>query len=58
MTSAYQESTENGHHIAKVENSDTLSELSSTGSDSTTEEQGFKNWRIQLSSVLNQIRKA
>ncbi|BAY82018.1 methyl-accepting chemotaxis sensory transducer with phytochrome sensor [Calothrix parasitica NIES-267] len=58
MTSAYQESTENGHHITKVEHSDTLSELSSTSADSTTEEQGFKNWRIQLSSVLNQIRKA
>ncbi|MEM1395465.1 MAG: GAF domain-containing protein, partial [Cyanobacteria bacterium P01_H01_bin.150] len=58
MTSAYQENTENGHHFDKVEHSDTLSELSSATSDSTTKEQSFKNWRIQLSSILNQIRKA
>ncbi|MEL6457193.1 MAG: GAF domain-containing protein [Cyanobacteria bacterium J06621_15] len=58
MTSAYQENTENGHHIAKVEHSDTLSELSSVTSDSKAKEQSFKDWRIQLSSILNQIRKA
>ncbi len=57
MTSAYQEHTENGHHIAKVEHSDTLSELSSTASDSPTNQEQFKNWRAQLSSILNQIRK-
>ncbi|MEM1393099.1 MAG: GAF domain-containing protein [Cyanobacteria bacterium P01_H01_bin.150] len=58
MTSAYQENTENGHHIAQVEHSDTLSELSNTASDSAINEQQFKNWRVQLSSILNQIRKA
>ncbi|MDY6898057.1 MAG: GAF domain-containing protein, partial [Cyanobacteriota bacterium] len=56
MTSAYQENTENGH--AKVEQSEKLNnELSSIISDSKSIEQQFKNWRLHLSSILNQIRK-
>ena len=58
MTNAYQENTENGHHIVKVEQSDNLSDLSSKNSDPKSNEQQFKNWRVQLSSILNQIRKA
>lgn len=58
MTSAYQENTENGHHIVKVEQSDNLSDLSSKNSDPKSNEQQFKNWRVQLSSILNQIRIA
>ncbi len=58
MTSAYQENTENGHHILKVEQSDNLNDLSNKNSDSKSNEQQFKNWRVQLSSILNQIRKA
>ncbi|MCJ8280828.1 MAG: chemotaxis protein, partial [Rivularia sp. ALOHA_DT_140] len=57
MTSAYQESTENGHHIVKVEQSETLSELSSKANESNSREQEFKSWRLQLSSILNQIRQ-
>ncbi len=58
MTSAYQENTENGHHIVKVEQSDNLNDLSNKNSDSKSNEQQFKNWRVQLSSILNQIRIA
>ncbi|MGB3638102.1 MAG: GAF domain-containing protein [Rivularia sp. (in: cyanobacteria)] len=58
MTSAYQENTENGHHIVKVEQSDNLSDLSSKNFDPKSNEQQFKNWRVQLSSILNQIRIA
>ena len=58
MTSAYQEKTENGHHIVTVEQSDNLSDLSNKNSDLKSNEQQFKNWRVQLSSILNQIRVA
>ena len=58
MTSAYQENTENGHHIVKVEQSDNLNDLSNINSDLKSNEQQFKNWRVQLSSILNQIRIA
>ncbi len=58
MTSAYQENTENGHHIVKVEQSDNLNDLNDKNSDLKSNEQQFKNWRVQLSSILNQIRIA
>ena len=58
MTSTYQENTENGHHTVNVEQSDNLSDLSNKNSDSKSDEQQFKNWRVQLSSILNQIREA
>ncbi|MBV6626829.1 MAG: GAF domain-containing protein [Rivularia sp. (in: Bacteria)] len=58
MTSAYQENTGNGHHIPGIEPSDKLSELNKKASDSSNSEQKFKSWRIQLTSILNQIRKA
>ncbi len=57
MTNAYQENTENGHHIAQVEQSDRLSELNQQVSTSPSVEQQFKNWRSQLSSILNQVRQ-
>lgn len=57
MTSAYQENTENGHHMNNVEKSDTLSELNNKVSDLKSNEQRFKSWRVQLSSILSQIRK-
>ncbi|MGB6296491.1 MAG: GAF domain-containing protein [Rivularia sp. (in: cyanobacteria)] len=56
MTSAYQENTENGHHIVKVEQSDNLNDLSNKNLDAKSNEQQFKNWRVQLSSIVNQIR--
>ena len=50
MTSAYQENTGNGHHIPGIEPSDKLSELNKKASDSTSSEQQFRNWRLQLTS--------
>ncbi|AFY57044.1 methyl-accepting chemotaxis protein [Rivularia sp. PCC 7116] len=57
MTSAYQENTGNGHHISGSEPSEKLSELNKKALNSTSSEQKFKNWRLQLTSILNQIRK-
>ena len=57
MTSAYQENTENGHHIVKAEKFDESSESNPSISNSKSIEQQFKNWRVHLSSILNQIRE-
>ncbi len=57
MTSAYQENTGNGHHLPQVEQSDKLSELNQSVSDSKSIEQQFKNWRLHLSSIIKQVRE-
>jgi methyl-accepting chemotaxis protein PixJ len=55
MTSTFQENTENGHHIANVVDSDKLNQLNQQVSDSPSVEQQFKNWRSQLSAIVDQI---
>ncbi|MGD1910901.1 MAG: GAF domain-containing protein [Rivularia sp. (in: cyanobacteria)] len=57
MTSAYQENTGNGHHLTNIEKSDKLSQLNQPISESKNIEQQFKNWRMQLSAIVNQIRR-
>jgi len=57
MTNIYQENTENGHHFDNVEKSEKLSELNQPISNLNSIDQQFKNWRIHLSSVVDQIRQ-
>ncbi|MEB3217166.1 MAG: GAF domain-containing protein [Nostocales cyanobacterium 94392] len=57
MTNIYQENAENGHYLDNVEKSDKLSELNQQISNLNSIDQQFKNWRIHLSSVVDQIRQ-
>ncbi|MBF2014604.1 MAG: GAF domain-containing protein [Rivularia sp. T60_A2020_040] len=57
MTSAYQENTENGHHFDNIDKSDKVSEFNQQVSNLKNIEQQFKNWRIHLSSIVEQIRQ-